>query len=129
MLCNHWSVAGPYGLSAAHLKTKGIAVCVLANHGVLGTQDAGGDAPALPRVASNLSDPGGAFTLEAYRAASKRSLARRVPLDTFVEYGGWFRHQLGSDLDEKNRSQCRSGPAGLQTCPCRTAKEFTRSSW
>jgi hypothetical protein len=52
-------------------------------------------------VASNLSDPDGAFTLEAYEAASKTAPSAPVPLDTFVEYGRWFRHQLESDLDQR----------------------------
>jgi len=54
-----------------------------------------------PRVASSLSDPDKAFTLEAYEAASKKEPCAPVPLDTFVEYGRWFRHQLGSDLDQR----------------------------
>jgi len=54
-----------------------------------------------PRVASSLSDPDRAFTLEAYEAASKMEPLAPVPLDTFVEYGRWFRHQLGSDLDQR----------------------------
>jgi hypothetical protein len=52
-------------------------------------------------VASSLSDPDRAFTLEAYEAASKKEPCAPVPLDTFVEYGRWFRHQLGSDLDTR----------------------------
>src|SRR5947209_16812 len=55
-----------------------------------------------PRVASNLSDPARAFTLNAYEAAANRRPSAPVPLDTFVEYGKWFRHQLGSDLDVRN---------------------------
>jgi len=55
-----------------------------------------------PRVASNLSDPDHAFTLDAYEAASKIAASAPVPLDTFVEYGRWFRHQLESDLDQRN---------------------------
>jgi hypothetical protein len=54
-----------------------------------------------PRGASNLSDPDGAFTLEAYEVASKTAPSAPVPVDTFVEYGRWFGHQLGSDLDER----------------------------
>jgi len=54
-----------------------------------------------PRVASSLSDPDRAFTLEAYEAASNTEPCAPVPLDTFVEYGKWFRHQLGSDLDQR----------------------------
>jgi thioredoxin reductase len=54
-----------------------------------------------PRVASSLSDPDKAFTLEAYEAAAKRKPCAPLPLDTFVEYGRWFRHQLDSDLDQR----------------------------
>lgn len=54
-----------------------------------------------PRVASSLSDPDRAFTLEAFEAALGKEPCAPVPLDTFVEYGRWFRHQLGSDNDER----------------------------
>ena len=37
--------------------------------------------------------------LEAIRR--RKSPARLFLLDTFVEYGRWFRHQLGSDLDPR----------------------------
>ncbi len=55
-----------------------------------------------PRVASNLSDPDKAFTLEAYEAVAKIEPCAPLPLDTFVAYGKWFRHQLGSDLDTRS---------------------------
>lgn len=55
-----------------------------------------------PRAASNLSDPDRAFSLEAYEAASKNEPRAPLPLNTFVEYGRWFRHHLGSDVDERN---------------------------
>jgi Pyridine nucleotide-disulphide oxidoreductase len=54
-----------------------------------------------PREASNISDPSGAFTLDAYEAASKKQPCAPLPLDTFVEYGRWFRHQLASALDTR----------------------------
>jgi hypothetical protein len=54
-----------------------------------------------PRVASNLSDPTNLYTLEAYEAASKMEPRAPLPLDTFVEYGKWFRHHLGSDVDTR----------------------------
>jgi FAD-dependent urate hydroxylase len=96
--------AGPYGLSAAaHLQATGFEARVFGQpmefwankmpHGML---------LRSPRVASNLSDPGRAFTLDAYESASKSDFCAPVPLDTFVNYGRWFRHQLGSDLDERN---------------------------
>lgn len=95
--------AGPYGLSAgAHLKAKGIAARVFGEPMEFWAHKMpAGMLLRSPRVASNLSDPDGAFTLEAYEAASHREPCAPVPLDTFVEYGRWFRHQLGADLDPR----------------------------
>lgn len=95
--------AGPYGLSAGvHLKAKGIAVRVFGEPMEFWAQKMPeGMLLRSPRGASSLSDPERAFTLEAYEAASKREPCAPVPLDTFVEYGRWFRHQLGSDLDQR----------------------------
>jgi hypothetical protein len=95
--------AGPYGLSAGvHLKAKGIAACVFGEPMEFwANKMPEGMLLRSPRVASNLSDPDRAFTLEAYEAASKREPCAPLPLDTFVEYGRWFRHHLGSDLDER----------------------------
>ncbi len=95
--------AGPYGLSAGvHLQSKGTKVRVF---GVpmefWAKKMPQGMLLRSPRVASNLSDPDHAFTLEAYEAASKIEPCAPLPLDTFVEYGKWFRHQLGSSLDQR----------------------------
>jgi thioredoxin reductase len=95
--------AGPYGLSAGvHLKAKGITARVFGEPMEFWAHKMPeGMLLRSPRVASSLSDPDRAFTLEAYEAASKREPCAPVPLDTFVEYGRWFRHQLGSDLDQR----------------------------
>ena len=95
--------AGPYGLSAGvHLKAKGISACVFGEPMEFWAHKMpAGMLLRSPRVASSLSDPDKAFTLEAYEAASKTEPCAPVPLDTFVEYGKWFRHQLGSDLDQR----------------------------
>src|SRR5580700_1824489 len=95
--------AGPYGLSAgAHLKAKGIAACVFGEPMEFwANKMPEGMLLRSPRLASNLSDPDRAFTLEAYEAASKKEPCAPLPLDTFVEYGKWFRHQLGSDVDQR----------------------------
>ena len=96
--------AGPYGLSAGvHLKAKGVAVRVFGEPMEFWAQKMPeGMLLRSPRVASSLSDPDRAFTLEAYETASKKEPCAPLPLDTFVEYGKWFRHQLGSDLDQRN---------------------------
>jgi FAD-dependent urate hydroxylase len=95
--------AGPYGLSAGvHLKARGIPACVFGEPMEFWAKKMPeGMLLRSPRVASSLSDPEKAFTLEAYEAASKTTPCAPVPLDTFVEYGRWFRHQLGSDLDTR----------------------------
>jgi FAD-dependent urate hydroxylase len=96
--------AGPYGLSVgSHLKSKGITACVFGEPMEFwANKMPEGMLLRSPRVASNLSDPDRAFTLEAYEAASKKEPRAPLPLDTFVEYGRWFRHQLGSDLDQRS---------------------------
>jgi len=95
--------AGPYGLSVgAHLNAKGISARVFGQPMEFWAKKMPeGMLLRSPRVASNLSDPDRAFTLEAYEAASQRTASAPVPLDTFVEYGRWFRHQLGEHLDER----------------------------
>lgn len=95
--------AGPYGLSVgAHLTAKGISARVFGQPMEFWAKKMPeGMLLRSPRVASNLSDPDRAFTLEAYEAAAKRTASAPVPLDTFVEYGRWFRHQLGNRLDER----------------------------
>jgi lysine/ornithine N-monooxygenase len=95
--------AGPYGLSAGvHLKAKGIAACVFGEPMEFWAHKMPeGMLLRSPRVASSLSDPDRAFTLEAYEAASKKEPCAPLPLDTFVEYGRWFRHQLGSEIDQR----------------------------
>jgi hypothetical protein len=54
-----------------------------------------------PREASSISDPARRFTLEAYETASRIQPVAPLPLETFVDYGRWFRQQLDSDLDRR----------------------------
>jgi hypothetical protein len=95
--------AGPYGLSAGvHLRAKGIDAHVFGEPMEFwANKMPEGMLLRSPRAASNLSDPAGAFTLQAYEQASKTAPCVPLPLDTFVEYGRWFRHQLGSTLDPR----------------------------
>jgi pyruvate/2-oxoglutarate dehydrogenase complex dihydrolipoamide dehydrogenase (E3) component len=93
--------AGPYGLSAAaYLKAQGLAVRVFGEPMEFwANKMPEGMLLRSPREASNISDPHGAYDLEAYEAASGTKAAAPVPLKTFVEYGRWFQRQLASDLD------------------------------
>ncbi len=95
--------AGPYGLSAgAHLKAKGFRVRVFGEPMEFWADKMPeGMLLRSPRIASNISDPDSAFTLNAYEEASGTEPAAPVSLQTFVKYGRWFRHQLASDLDNR----------------------------
>jgi FAD-dependent urate hydroxylase len=97
--------AGPYGLSvAAHLRAAGVDY---RHFGIPMRLWQG----AMPRgmflksqgFASNLSDPVGAHTLEAFCQATGRPYASYglpVPLDTFISYGQWFQSGLGLAIEE-----------------------------
>ncbi len=101
--------AGPYGLSAAaHLKAKGLGVRVFGEPMEFWADKMPrGMLLRSPRVASNLSDPRSAFTLDAYEAASGKKPSAPVPLETFVDYGRWFRQQLSAEMDGTNVAEVR----------------------
>ena len=97
--------AGPYGLSvAAHLRAAHV------DYRHFGVPMHLWQA-AMPKgmflksqgFASNLSDPAGTHTLEAFCQATGRPYASYglpVPLDTFVSYGHWFQSGLGLPVEE-----------------------------
>jgi hypothetical protein len=95
--------AGPYGLSAgAHLKASGLRVRVFGEPmDFWAHKMPEGMLLRSPREASNISDPTGAFCLEAYEKASGKQHLAPVSLRTFVSYGQWFQHQLDSELDRR----------------------------
>jgi hypothetical protein len=67
-----------------------------------------------PREASTISDPTSSLTLEAYEKASGMTSVKRLPRDTFVEYGKWFQTQLGPTLDRRNVSRLCRDEAGFK---------------
>ena len=102
--------AGPYGLSAAaHLKALDLNVRVFGEPMEFW---ANGTPPGMllrsPRPASTISDPKAALTLEEYEQAHDIKPVKRLPKDTFVNYGKWFQTQLGDGLDRRNVTRlCR----------------------
>jgi cation diffusion facilitator CzcD-associated flavoprotein CzcO len=109
--------AGPYGLSAGvHLKAKEIDVRVFGEPmNFWANQMPKGMLLRSPREASNIADPGSAFTLEAYEAASgtKKPVAP-VSLETFIRYGQWFQQQLGSQIDRRVISRINRESSGFK---------------
>ncbi len=108
--------AGPYGLSAgAHLKAKGLAIRVFGEPMEFWADKMpAGMLLRSPRVASNISDPSAAFTLDAYEAASGIKPNGRTPVETFVDYGRWFQHQLDSCLERTEVSAIQSDKSGFR---------------
>jgi cation diffusion facilitator CzcD-associated flavoprotein CzcO len=97
--------AGPYGLSlAAHLRAAGV------DYRHFGIPMRLWEA-TMPQgmflksqgFASNIADPDGTHTLEAFCRATGRPYASYglpVPLDTFVSYGHWFQSERGLPIEE-----------------------------
>jgi FAD-dependent urate hydroxylase len=101
--------AGPYGLSAAaHLHSAGIDTQVFGEPMEFW---ATGMPPGMllrsPRVASTISDPQSAYTLESYEVASGTQPVKRVAWETFVNYGKWFQAQMGAPLDRRHVTDVR----------------------
>lgn len=96
--------AGPYGLSAAaHLKASGIGVRVFGKPMEFWAEKMPeGMLLRSPRVASNISDPTHAFSLESFELAAGKAPSAPIPLGTFVDYGMWFSKHVSADLDQRN---------------------------
>jgi thioredoxin reductase len=96
--------AGPYGLSvAAHLRQLGMKLRTFGSPMSLWQAMPSGMFLKSQPFASNLSDPAGACTLEAFCRASGRpyvSQGEPVALDTFLAYGRWFQRSRVPDLEE-----------------------------
>jgi len=95
--------AGPYGLSAAsHLTASGRDVRIFGEPMEFGANGMPqGMLLRSPREASTIADPRSAFTLEAYETATGIEPVKRVPRETFVNYGRWYQKQLIHTLDRR----------------------------
>lgn len=95
--------AGPYGLSvAAHLRHAGTATHVFGEPMMFWRQSMpAGMLLRSPWRATDLSDPAGALSLDAYASAHGVDPSPRLPLETFVAYGEWFQHRAVADVDRR----------------------------
>jgi FAD-dependent urate hydroxylase len=109
--------AGPYGLSvAAHLKSSGIDVRVFGRPMEFWADKMpAGMLLRSPRVASNLSSPDLAHTLDQYESAMKIPPKSPLPLETFVDYGQWFQCQLVPHLDQREIATVELTEGGFRT--------------
>ena len=109
--------AGPYGLSAAaHLRTlKGLDVCVFGEP--MSFWDRNMPAGMLLRsnwTATQIANPDGSLTLEAFKEASGNHLSQPVPLDRFIQYGQWYQQRAVPDLDRRKVCRIESDPGGFR---------------
>ncbi len=95
--------AGPYGLSlGAHLRAADVSFRQFGHSMSLWRGMPAGMFLKSQGFASNLSDPAGTHTLEAFCARTGRpyrSYGLPVPLDTFISYGQWFQSEQVPGLE------------------------------
>jgi len=109
--------AGPYGLSAAaHLRTiKGLELRVFGEPMAFWDQNM--PVGMLLRsnwTATQIADPSGALTLEAYQVTSGNHFSAPVPLQQFLQYGRWYQSQAVPDLDCRKIALVESDPKGFR---------------
>jgi cation diffusion facilitator CzcD-associated flavoprotein CzcO len=111
--------AGPYGLSlAAHLRAAGLNY----RHFGIPMRLWRGSMPQgmflkSQGFASNLSDPDGTHTLEAFCKATSHPYASYglpVTLENFVNYGQWFQSELDLKVEEVLVANVDRGVGGFQ---------------
>jgi NADPH-dependent 2,4-dienoyl-CoA reductase/sulfur reductase-like enzyme len=95
--------AGPYGLACAvHLGAGGSDVAVYGEPmGFWERCMPVGMQLRSPYVASNIADPEGTLSLDAYKAASGASFEAPIPLEHFIDYGRWFQSSIAANLDRR----------------------------
>lgn len=107
--------AGPYGLSAAaHLNARGISNRVFGEAMSFWQQNMpGGMCLRSPWEASNLSDPSGDFSIDAFEAASGAPVSRPIPLERFISYGRWFQANAVPNLEQTRVAEVRKEGTGF----------------
>jgi cation diffusion facilitator CzcD-associated flavoprotein CzcO len=108
--------AGPYGLSvAAHLKQAGLSTRVFGEPMSFWRRHMPkGMRLRSPWRATNLSDPGGALTLDAFAAEHGADRSEPLALDKFAAYGEWFQDHAVADLDRRAVRRVDGSANGFQ---------------
>jgi cation diffusion facilitator CzcD-associated flavoprotein CzcO len=108
--------AGPYGLAvAAHLRAAGVNVHVFGDPMSFWA----GSMPKgmflrSPRVATSISDPYSAATLDRFTSATRIPVTSPVPLERFVEYGRWFQSTLVPFVDRRRVETVQTAGEGFR---------------
>jgi len=96
--------AGPYGLAAAaYLRAENIETIAFGEPMSFWERSmpVGMLLRSSPR-SSSIADPQRTLTLASYERVTSTTLAARLTLETFIDYGHWFRSQVVPGLDSRS---------------------------
>src|SRR5260370_11338457 len=74
----------------------------------------------------NIADPDQAFTLEGFRAGSRKHFSTLVQLDRFVDYGLWYQRQAAPELDQRKIMRVELDEKGFRLIPEKGSTVFAR---
>ena len=108
--------AGPYGLSAAaHLNANGVNVRIFGETMSFWSRNMPeGMCLRSPWEASQLSDPAGSLTIDAFETATGISVSRPIPIDCFVAYGRWFQSHAVPNVEQRKVAEIERETAGFR---------------
>jgi cation diffusion facilitator CzcD-associated flavoprotein CzcO len=118
--------AGPYGLAvAAHLKSRGVATHVFGEPMSFWRRNMPkGMKLRSPLAATDISDPENAHSLVAFSQGAP--LAEPLPIEAFVDYGGWFQTRAVPDLDRRIVVRVEATGNGYLLAPASGEPVFAR---
>jgi hypothetical protein len=93
--------AGPYGLAAAAHLRPARPVVFGRTMSFWRENMPSGMWLRSPRSASNISAPGGAFSLADFELEHGIEPVQPLPLQTFLRYGAWFKERSGATVEER----------------------------
>jgi cation diffusion facilitator CzcD-associated flavoprotein CzcO len=106
--------AGPHGLSAAlHLRRAGVDAQVFGDPMSFWRTMPAGMHLRSNWSATNIAEPVGDYSLDAYKAATGDEFGSPVPLDKFVAYGSWFQEQAVTGVDRRLVTRLDRTPRGF----------------
>ncbi|MEA2213024.1 MAG: hypothetical protein QOF83_2972 [Solirubrobacteraceae bacterium] len=106
--------AGPHGLSAAvHLRRAGVDARVFGEPMSFWRTMPRGMKLRSNMSATNMVEPTGPLSLNAFAAETGTDIKYPVPLSRFVQYGLWVQRSAGVDVDYRSVTQLDRQPAGF----------------
>ncbi len=107
--------AGPYGLAAAaHLRAAGVETTMFGEDmDFWEKQMPAGMFLRSSWEASHISSPGKSLSLDEYATDACVSISKPIPLESFIDYGRWFRKRVAPDLDRRRVTKIERDPKGF----------------